>query len=155
MLQIFPMCRMEICIKLGLKAKFFMFFSQFINVLPFLWPCSFPKYGTFWYPVNFYQKIGLNFLLKHIEVKFQNTALSRMLASKFLHKLIFLNFCYQILNFLILCKFLAKLWLLVHVISKKSEFLAMKALISEKYDKFGQFGTFFHVLWNGYHIGDE
>ena len=40
MLQIFPMCRMEICIKLGLKPNFFMFSSQFINVLHFLRPCS-------------------------------------------------------------------------------------------------------------------
>ena len=76
---------------------------------------------------TFIKKIGLNFMLKHLEVKFQNTALSRMLASKFLQKLIFPNFCYQIINFLILCKFLLKLWLLVHMISKKSEFLAMKA----------------------------
>ena len=40
MLQIFPMCRMEICIKLGLKPNFFMFSSQSINVLPFLRPCT-------------------------------------------------------------------------------------------------------------------
>ena len=40
-IQIFPMCRIEIYIKFGLKLNFFMFPSQFINVLHFLRPCSY------------------------------------------------------------------------------------------------------------------
>ena len=44
---------------------------------------------------------------------------------------------------------------LVHMKSKKSEFEAIKAYISEKYVKFGQIGTFFHVLENVYFIGDN
>ena len=54
------------------------------KVLGYQQAYSFPKYGTFWYLVNFYQKVGLNFLLKHQDVKFQNTALSRTLAAFFL-----------------------------------------------------------------------
>ena len=40
----------------------------------------------------FYQNVRLNFLFKHPKVKFQNTALSRLLGAGFLHKQIFPNF---------------------------------------------------------------
>ena len=61
----------------------------------YFWGCqkdySIKKYGTFWFPAKFSPQVGLKFLSKLPEVKFQKNGSSRIQAAKFLHSQTFLN----------------------------------------------------------------